>query len=123
MKVLQDGIFLLERAEEQSSRARTQAELRSAKDQIAAEEFYDNAVKKLFEVIDDEPSAGGIPDGALELGTAIMRKLAEDPKKQRAAQIFIVSRWFFSTFLVNAIIHPEVSAKTKSPSFFFFLKK
>ncbi|KAI9682455.1 MAG: hypothetical protein M1829_000247 [Trizodia sp. TS-e1964] len=106
MHVLQDGAFLLEKSEQQPNGSKPIHETRSTKETIAAEEFYDRSVKRLFEVIDDEPSAGGIPDGVLELGNAIIRKL-EDPKKQRAAQTFIVSRWFFSTFLLNTIIHPE----------------
>ncbi len=110
MQVLQDGQFLLEKAEDQPARPRTQqADARSTKDTIAAEEFYDKAVKRLFEVIDDEPSAGGIPEGVLEIGIAILRKLEDSKKHRTAATTFIVSRWFFSTYLLSAIIHPEVS--------------
>ncbi|KAH0559914.1 hypothetical protein GP486_003570 [Trichoglossum hirsutum] len=106
MKLLQDGAFLLERAEEQSTGTKPQAEQRNSKNEIAAEEFYETAVKRLFEVLDDEPSAGGIPEGVLELGNAIIRKI-EDPKKQRTAETFIVAKWFFSKFLTSAIINPE----------------
>ncbi|KAH0545302.1 hypothetical protein FGG08_000601 [Glutinoglossum americanum] len=108
MRLLQDGAFLLERAEEQSTGIKPQAEQRNSKNEIAAEEFYEMAVKRLFEVLDDEPSAGGIPEGVLELGNAIIRKI-EDPKKQRTAETFIVAKWFFSKFLTNAIINPEAS--------------
>ncbi|KAI9863654.1 MAG: hypothetical protein M1813_003677 [Trichoglossum hirsutum] len=113
MKLLQDGAFLLERAEEQSTGSKPQAEQRNSKNEIAAEEFYEMAVKRLFEVLDDEPSAGGIPEGVLELGNAIIRKI-EDPKKQRTAETFIVAKWFFSKFLTSAIINPEVGVVHKS---------
>ncbi|KAI9760502.1 MAG: hypothetical protein M4579_001587 [Chaenotheca gracillima] len=106
MRILQDGAFLLEKAEDKPVGVRTQPESRNAKDTIAAEDFYDSAVKRLFEVIGGDPNGGGIPEGVREIGTAIIRKL-EDSKKQRAAQTTIVSKWFFSTFLLNAIIHPE----------------
>ncbi|KAF2703436.1 hypothetical protein K504DRAFT_538867 [Pleomassaria siparia CBS 279.74] len=106
MQVLQDGQFLLEKAEEQASRPMTQPIPRSTKDTIAADDFFDKAVKRLFEVVDDEPSAGGIPEGVLEIGNAILRKLDES-KYRKAAQNFFASRWLFSTFLLNAIIHPE----------------
>ncbi|GME41942.1 hypothetical protein GTA08_BOTSDO01363 [Neofusicoccum parvum] len=106
MEVLQDGQFLLEKAEE-PARQRGQPETRSTKDTIAADEFYDRSVQRLFEVIDDEPSAGGIPEGILEIGMAILKKLEDSRKHRTAAQTFIVSRWFFSTYLLNAIIHPE----------------
>lgn len=110
MQALQDGQFLLERAEDQAARPRTAPETRSAKDTIAADEFYDKYVKRLFEVIDDEPSAGTIPEGILEIGSVILRKLEHSKKHQIAARTFMVSRWFFSSFLLNSIIHPEVSA-------------
>ncbi|KAI9802340.1 MAG: hypothetical protein M1833_001846 [Piccolia ochrophora] len=106
MKVLQDGAFLLEKADDQQKSLRVQMEAGPPKEAIAADMFYENAVKGLFTVIDDVPSAGGVPAGALELGHAIIRKL-DDPKKQRTARTFLVSKWFFSTFLLNAVIHPE----------------
>lgn len=104
MKILEDGAFLLERAEEQAG-PRIHVEPRSAKDTIAADEFYEAAIKGLFEVVDD-PGAGGIPEGLLELGNAILRKL--DPKRHNPTRRFLVSKWLFSVFLLNAIIHPEV---------------
>ncbi|KAJ4293628.1 hypothetical protein N0V90_008912 [Kalmusia sp. IMI 367209] len=88
MQVLQDGQFLLEKAEEQSSRAGTQPITPSTKDTIAADEFFDRAVKRLFEVVDDDPSAGGIPEGVLEIGNAILRKLDETKNLRKGAQNF-----------------------------------
>jgi hypothetical protein len=104
MKILEDGAFLLEKAEDQAG-TRIHVEPRNAKDSIAADEFYEAAINGLFEVIDD-PGAGGVPEGLVELGNAILRKL--DPKKHNAARLFLVSKWLFSVFLLNAIIHPEV---------------
>lgn len=105
MKILEDGAFLLEKAEDQAG-TRIHVEPRNAKDSIAADEFYTAAVQGLFEIVDD-PGAGGIPEGLLELGNAILRKL--DPKKHMPTRIFLVSKWLFSVFLLNVIIHPEVS--------------
>ncbi|KAF2844947.1 hypothetical protein T440DRAFT_298162 [Plenodomus tracheiphilus IPT5] len=107
MQVLQDGQFLLEKVDESATRTGTQPAPRSTKDTIAADEFFDRAVKNLFEVVDDEPSAGGIPEGILEIGNAILRKLEDEKNLRKATQNFFVSRWLFSTFLLNAIIHPE----------------
>ncbi|KAF2816278.1 uncharacterized protein BDZ99DRAFT_542640 [Mytilinidion resinicola] len=89
MQVLQDGQFLLEKAEDQPARPGTQPVPRSTKDTIAADDFYDKAIKRLFEVVDDEPSAGGIPEGVLEIGTAILRKLEDSNKHRTAARTFI----------------------------------
>ncbi|KAJ4308460.1 hypothetical protein N0V94_009345 [Neodidymelliopsis sp. IMI 364377] len=87
MQALQDGQFLLEKAEDQPARQGQPAQ-RSTKDTIAADEFFDKAVKRLFEVIDDEPSAGGIPEGVLEIGNAILRKLDDEKGIRRGAQRF-----------------------------------
>jgi hypothetical protein len=116
MQALQDGQFLLEKAEEQSARPATQPVARSTKDTIAADEYFDRVVKRLFEVVDDEPSAGGIPEGVLEIGNAILRKLDEEKNLRKASQNFFVSRWLFSTFLLNAIIHPEARFSPSSHS-------
>jgi hypothetical protein len=34
--------------------------------------------------------------------------LDDEKNLRKASQNFFVSRWLFSTFLLNAIIHPEV---------------
>ena len=104
MKILEDGAFLLEKAEDQAG-TRIHVEPRNAKDSIAAEEFYSGAVQGLFEVIDD-PGAGGIPEGLIELGNSMLRKL--DPKWHQPTRRFLVSKWLFSVFLLNVVIHPEV---------------
>ena len=105
MKILEDGAFLLEKAEDQAG-TRIHVEPRNAKDSIAADEFYTAAVQGLFEIVDD-PGAGGIPEGLVELGNAILRKL--DPKWHHATRRFLISKWLFSVFLLNVVIHPEAS--------------
>ncbi|EPE33254.1 hypothetical protein GLAREA_06266 [Glarea lozoyensis ATCC 20868] len=104
MKILEDGAFLLEKAEDQAG-TRIHVEPRNAKDSIAADEFYASAIQGLFEIVDD-PGAGGIPEGLLELGNAILRKV-DDPKRNASTKVFLVSKWLFSTFLLNVIVHPE----------------
>ncbi|KAL7274127.1 hypothetical protein RUND412_002980 [Rhizina undulata] len=104
MNLLQEGSFLIDRAEDQNNQ-KSQSDLRGKHD-LLAEEFWIKAEKKLFEVIDDEPSAGGIPEGILELGHAIMEKV-EDPKKRRQVEVMIVVKWFFNRFLTNGISYPE----------------
>ncbi|KAF4620206.1 hypothetical protein G7Y89_g14615 [Cudoniella acicularis] len=103
MKILEDGAFLLEKAEDQAG-TRIHVEPRNAKDSIAADEFYTAAVQGLFEVVDD-PGAGGVPEGLVELGNAILRKI--DPKTHFPTRRFLVSKWLFSVFLLNVIVHPE----------------
>ncbi|KAH8654051.1 hypothetical protein BGZ60DRAFT_386518 [Tricladium varicosporioides] len=103
MKILEDGAFLLEKAEDQAG-TRIHVEPRNAKDSIAADEFYTAAVQGLFQIVDD-PGAGGVPEGLLELGNAILRKI--DPKTHFPTRRFLVSKWLFSVFLLNVIVHPE----------------
>ncbi len=103
MKILEDGAFLLERAEDQAG-TRINGPF-SNKDAIAAEEFYNAAVEGLFGVLDD-PGAGGIPEGLLELGNATLRKL--HPSFHQGTKEFLINKCLFSQFLVSVIVHPEV---------------
>lgn len=104
MKLLEEGAFLVEKSETYAG-IRGHGEPKTAKDNIAAEEFYDSAVKGLFDIVDDA-GGEGIPESVLELGNAILRKL--DPKKHQGTRLFLVSKWLFHDLLLNAIVHPEV---------------
>ncbi|WYZ38185.1 hypothetical protein EsH8_III_000099 [Colletotrichum jinshuiense] len=103
MKILEDGAFLLDKAEDQHGTRFNLADW-TAKDSIAAEEFYDRAVNELFEIIDDE-DATGIPEGLVELGNAILKKL--DSKLVDGTRNWFVYKWLFSVFLLGVVIHPE----------------
>lgn len=105
MEVLQDGQFLLEKT------SLTEKEL-----QYATDEFMDASVKKLFDVIDDEPSAGGMPEGVWEIGVAILKKLGKVKQWRTAAETVIIHRWFFAGFLSNALVFPEVRCMLLSVS-------
>ncbi|KAF8252926.1 hypothetical protein K440DRAFT_535059 [Wilcoxina mikolae CBS 423.85] len=104
MNLVQEGAFLVDRADEQSG-GKPSSDLRGKQD-LLAEEFWTKAERTLFEVLDDEPGAGGIPEGILELGHAILERI-DDPKKQRQAEIMIVVKWFFNRFLANGVAYPE----------------
>jgi hypothetical protein len=103
MNLIQEGTFLVE----DQTNGKSSSDIRGKHD-LLAEEFWTKAERKLFEVLDDEPGAGGIPEGILELGHAILQRI-EDPKKQRQAEIMIVVKWFFNRFLANGVAYPEVS--------------
>ena len=107
MQVLQDGQFLVDSKSDSALRSRLMEDSQDAKFAIRRDDFFDVAVRHLFELVDNEPSAGGIPEGVLEIGLATNRKILD--KKHRAVlQRFIVHRWFFAKWLSNAIVHPEV---------------
>lgn len=103
MKILEDGAFLLDRAEDQHG-TRFNLSDWTSKDQIAAEEFYTRAVNELFEVIDDE-DATGIPEGLLELGNEILNCL--DPKYEKSTRRWLVAKYMFTVWLLGVVIHPE----------------
>ncbi|KAK4247073.1 hypothetical protein C7999DRAFT_41591 [Corynascus novoguineensis] len=103
MKILEDGAFLLDRAEDQHG-TRFNLSDWSTKDQIAAEEFYTRAVNELFEVIDDE-DATGIPDGLLELGNEILKRL--DKRYLESTRKWLIAKYMFTVWLLGVVIHPE----------------
>uniref|UniRef100_A0A8H7NKS6 Uncharacterized protein n=1 Tax=Bionectria ochroleuca TaxID=29856 RepID=A0A8H7NKS6_BIOOC len=103
MKILKDGAFLLERAEDQHGTRFNLSDWNHS-DEVAAKEFYNNAVDDLFEMIDDD-DATGIPEGLLELGNAILKRL--DRKLVENTSRWLVWRCLFFVFLLGVIIHPE----------------
>ncbi|KAG6014235.1 hypothetical protein E4U54_005656 [Claviceps lovelessii] len=103
MKILQDGAFILDRAEDQHGTRFNLSDWNSS-DEAAARDFYGNAVQGLFEIIDDE-DATGIPEGLLELGNAILNKL--DNKYMENTSRWLVWRCLFFVFLLGVIVHPE----------------
>ncbi|KAK3942569.1 hypothetical protein QBC46DRAFT_72735 [Diplogelasinospora grovesii] len=103
MKILEDGAFLLDRAEDQHG-TRFNLSDWTSKDQIAAEEFYARAVDELFEVIDDEDSTG-IPEGLVELGNEILKRL--DKKVVEITRRWLVYKYLFTEWLLSVVIHPE----------------
>ncbi|KAL2258528.1 hypothetical protein VTK26DRAFT_8132 [Humicola hyalothermophila] len=103
MKILEDGAFLLDRAEDQHG-TRFNLSDWTSKDQIAAEEFYARAVDELFEVIDDE-DATGIPEGLLELGNEMLKQL--DKHYVESTRRWLVAKYLFTVWLLGVVIHPE----------------
>lgn len=103
IKILSDGAFLLERAEDQHG-TRFNLSDWTQSDEIAARDFYENAVDQLFELVDD-PENTGIPDGLLELGNAVLRKL--DSKYLDNTSKWLVWRCLFFVFFLGVIVHPE----------------
>ncbi|KAI1865290.1 uncharacterized protein JN550_008338 [Neoarthrinium moseri] len=103
MKILEDGAFLLDRAEDQNGTRFNISEW-THKDNIAADEFYDRAINDLFEIIDDE-DATGIPEGVIELANEILKRL--DTKLVDSVRKWFVSKWLFSRWLIDVVVHPE----------------
>ncbi|RDA93055.1 hypothetical protein CP533_0704 [Ophiocordyceps camponoti-saundersi (nom. inval.)] len=103
MKMLDEGAFLLDRAEDQHGTRFNLADWDQS-DEAAAKDFYNRAVDGLFELVDDE-DATGIPEGLLELGNAVLRKL--DHRYVENTSRWLVWRCLFFVFLLGVIVHPE----------------
>lgn len=103
MRILSEGAFLLERAEDQHG-TRFNLSDWTQSDEVAANQFYDDAVNQLFELVDDEDGTG-IPEGLLELGNAVLKRL--DKKYVDNTSKWLVWRCLFFVFLLGVIVHPE----------------
>ncbi|KAL8416216.1 hypothetical protein RB596_006683 [Gaeumannomyces avenae] len=103
MKILEDGAFILDRAEDQNG-TRFNLSSWSRDDSSAADRFYDKAVEQLFEIMDDEDETG-IPEGLIELGNEILKKL--DAQFVESTRRELVLRWLFQVWLPEVMIHPE----------------
>ncbi|PHH65661.1 hypothetical protein CDD81_1747 [Ophiocordyceps australis] len=103
MRILEDGAFLLDRAEDQHG-TRFNISNWNHSDEVAAKEFYEKAVDGLFELVDDE-DATGIPEGLLELGNAVISKLRGQYVENTSK--WLVWRFLFFNFLLGVVVHPE----------------
>ncbi|PGH07354.1 hypothetical protein GX51_01898 [Blastomyces parvus] len=103
MDVLQKGAFLLQHPET-PRRLGHDGELPDPLRTGVAEEFFQSAVRDLFQVLDD--SNGGFPLGALEFGNAVLAKLGMTESRKRALE-YIFFQWFFCKFMHNVLLFPE----------------
>lgn len=108
MKLLHDGAFLLDSP--QAADFTQPVEMHNAQAAVAISRFFDQALEELFQLLLDEPSRPGIPKNALDFARAILTKI-NDLRTRLKAKAFIVSRWFFQSFLSNIIVYPEVNRR------------
>ncbi|KAJ2892187.1 uncharacterized protein MKZ38_010141 [Zalerion maritima] len=103
MKVLEEGAFILQRAEDPNG-TMFMVSTWTTEDQRKQDEFYNRAVEELFEILDDE-DATGIPEGAVELGQQILRKL--DGRFMDHTRQWFVYQWLFADWLFRVMASPE----------------
>lgn len=108
MQLLQAGQFLLEQPENSPARLSNIGEKPNKPLEYAADEYFELYTERLFALLDSEPSIGGLPEGALEIGQALLRKLHPSKQQRHKAEFYIVYRWFFCSFLPQALMYPEV---------------
>lgn len=105
MDVLQQGAFLLENIESPMIRSFGGVEAPDPLRTDVAEEFFETAIKNLFEVLDDADA--GLPSAALEFTNAILAKLTS-PESKNGLIEYVLMHWFFAKFLYNTMCFPEV---------------
>lgn len=106
MNLLQTGSFLLEPVEDNISSSDYPFPASDPLRTEEAEEFFDNAVRELFAILDD--GDGGLPFGAIHFASAVLGKL-DDTGKQSSFRGFLFYTWYFCEFLFSALTMPEVS--------------
>ncbi|KAI6957288.1 hypothetical protein KC329_g18026 [Hortaea werneckii] len=108
-ETLRKGAFLMEQPSKQSFRIRVHGRPdSSADDEKKSEDFYSQATDALLDLLADPSDVSVIPNKALEMCRAIWTKLQTSPGHQRGFPHFILTRWLFSSFLVQVVTLPEV---------------
>ena len=105
-KLIQEGAFLLQPS--QHTDFTHSVEIQNAQVAVAESLFFDKALQNFFQILADEPLRNGIPNDALQVAHEILRKI-EDPRIRLRAKSFITYRWYFSSFIANVIVYPEVN--------------
>lgn len=105
MNLLQTGAFLLEPVEDNFTSNDFHFPVSDPLRTEEAEEFFDNAVRELFAILND--GDGGLPFGALHFGSAVLGKLGET-ETQSSFRGFLLYSWYFCDFLFSALTMPEV---------------
>ena len=108
MRILQEGAFLLDSSTNEPMDFKQPIEIRKARAAIAESNFFDQALKDLFEMLTEGPARDSIPAGVLDFSRSFLGKI-KDPRIRQRAKTFIAAKWYFSLFLSNIVVHPEVS--------------
>ena len=110
MQILAEGSFLLDPPTEPCLEKPGSMEPDSASHAIAVAEFFDRQTRRLFDLLAARDTAHVVPHGVLEFIHAILRHI-RDARIRELAKKFVVSRWFFASFLSSVLIYPEVGLR------------
>lgn len=104
MKLLSEGAFLLDPPP--PADFKQPIEIQNAQAAVAISTFFDKALQELFQLLADGEPQIGVPGSALDFAHAILGQI-QDPKIRLQARMSIATRWYFSSFISNIIVHPE----------------
>lgn len=108
LDILHTGTQILERADTRLATAQSSSRgyfHGSQKPDELEEEFFSNSLRRILKLVDTQ-EIGGVPHGALLLGSSILKQTSESDR--RHYETFIIVNWFFYRFLSRVITMPEV---------------
>lgn len=108
IRVLQEGAFLLDSSASELIDFKQPVEIRKARAAVAGSNFFDQALKDLFKMLTEGSARDSIPGSGLDFARAFLSRI-KDPRIRLRAKNFIAAKWYFSSFLSNIIVYPEVS--------------
>ncbi|KAL8672428.1 MAG: hypothetical protein Q9168_003106 [Polycauliona sp. 1 TL-2023] len=105
-KVLQAGVFLVDPTSKESSDLKEPMEIRNANAVIAKSNFFDQALKDLLGLLLSFSPVSMLPNGLHTFICCTLEKI-ENTEVRKRARNFIVSKWFVSSLLGQALTNPE----------------
>lgn len=106
--VLQDGAFILDCPSRQSFRVRVQGRPDpDAENESKVEAFFSRTVHSLLELLADADGPSLIPNGAIDFCRDICTHIPSFDQRDAFCS-FVLTRWLFNSFIVNALTLPEV---------------
>ena len=108
VRILQEGAFLLDSSTNEPMDFKQPIEIRKAKAAIAGSNFFDQALQELFEILTEGSARDSIPGSVLDFSRSFLSKI-KDPRIRQKAKNFVAAKWYFSSFLSNVVVYPEVS--------------
>lgn len=111
MGILTKGSFLLDQTSQQPTNTKEPIEIHRASAAVREAEFFEEALIDLFALLTTQLAQQpqqAVPERALALVHATLRKLENPDHKLRATR-FIVCRWYFAMFISSIVLHPEAS--------------
>jgi len=110
MEILRDGQFILNKPDNPSFRIRNEQMIHTDQGHdTAVQAFVERSTRKLFHILGNSERDGTIPQAVLQLGQLIHEELKTSRRLSAGFPMFVVTRWLFSSFIIDRIITPEVS--------------
>lgn len=117
---LAKGSFLLDPLTNVPSSAHESLESKNASHAVRVANFFESALDDLFQLIASVPHMEALPKTAQDFVQSTIRKI-QDSQMQLRAKHFLISRWYFASFLSSVIVYPEVSIAVEPPYVFVSL--